>query len=1201
MSNTQRNHDILIEECLPFSLVKNKWEYRNLCLPNKKVESGFEKFLKIFGVKRFTKLSEGNIIKFASDQFIDIDKRFLKNLVLEMCQDTIKFSFSSGGGLSLEFINEHLKKSLNQVFYESQRSDIHIQHYISEKIPDKSKFNILIQPLDGTLVEKGIVDRINKYDLIITPSKNNKKQLIDSGIIKDIVVIPNFYIEEESNFIKNNKKENQKFTFYSESIYITRKNIDNLVLHFIEAFQGNELSESVKLIVKISTDKSKEEKLRKLIDSYSEKIPEIVIINQKLEQDELNKLWLEADCYICLSYMEGFCIPALKAVSCNIPVIALDSKISGYMDFLDDTNSLLVKCHEIDIFSDSESLLIHSKNSKWEEPDYEDYKSKLIEVINKKFKFNDVSDFELKNVVSKYKHPINLLKMDNFYEFTQLCRGLIKFLPNEFPRIDRNSNKKSLLVETRNLDHNEFVIKNTIQKLGNGWGHIIYCHQNNYNQIKSICGDISENIEIRLLDLELTRNSYNNLCLDINFWNEINCEKVLIYQTDTFILNKFDDEFLNWDYLGAMWYNFDENLDFINCEETKISLTQGNGGLSIRDVNMMISSLSDENFIKHINNNKVDSTLDKIPEDVYFSYYVKLHGKYKEVTDDFSIEPSFPMKIQLNLNENPFGFHKLYEFKNYEKFLKPKNFNPYYYFLRNLDLSRYIEINENNLEKHFLKYGLREPRDFRITTNEHKELDKNSPIFLFYHVYCDNNWEDIVDKQINLLRKSNFIQKLDFIYINVIGNKEYINLIHDKFSFEEKQKVILKSIENKYESETINLMVEVSKKINFKGIYIHSKSSSIPKHLPYKKYQTYWLDYMNYQILFNWKICNYYLENYDVVGTLHKEGNCEIDEYWQNYSKVHNNLCTEHFSGNFFWFNSYYFSKLDKLSDIEKINRFNCEWFPFKGKPKHFEIMVDSKYWVDRLKKLSENRDYDCYKNHNLSKTKVTVLITLYNYGEYIEDCINSVIKNNYKDLEILVINDCSTDDSLSKVIPYLKNKDINITIIDNKINSGLLVSRNLGIEISLGDYIFILDADNQIYQDCIEEHLLKIESENTIACYGIIECFDLNGNHVRNISNYKFDPNKLKWGNYIDAMAMFNKSKLISIGKYDDEMMNYGIGLEDYELWLKISKLGLGVSFIEKPLSKYIIKDNSMLSYTKKYQNELQQYLNKKYNTYLK
>jgi hypothetical protein len=341
------------------------------------------------------------------------------------------------------------------------------------------------------------------------------------------------------------------------------------------------------------------------------------------------------------------------------------------------------------------------------------------------------------------------------------------------------------------------------------------------------------------------------------------------------------------------------------------------------------------------------------------------------------------------------------------------------------------------------------------------------------------------------------------------------------------------------------------------------------------------------------------LENHDLVGTSYKDGTCEIDLYWSKYSK-RNDLSTAHFSGNFFWFNSDYFSKLDKLSIEESKIRHNCEWFPFKGKPKHFEIMINSDYWVDKLYRLIENKDYEVFKNHNLDRVKVTVVITLYNYVDYIESCIDSVIGNTYKDVEVLVVNDCSTDDSLLKVLNYLDNKNLNLTILDKKINSGLAESRNIGIDTALGEYVFILDADNKLYENCIEEHINKIENENTIACYGIIEKFDVEGNYIGNVSNEKFNFNKLKFGNYIDAMAMFNRSKLISIGKYDTEQMNYGCGWEDYELWLKIGKLGLDVGFINKSLSYYLVKEDSMISETNKNIDNLTKYLNKKYDTRL-
>ena len=105
--------------------------------------------------------------------------------------------------------------------------------------------------------------------------------------------------------------------------------------------------------------------------------------------------------------------------------------------------------------------------------------------------------------------------------------------------------------------------------------------------------------------------------------------------------------------------------------------------------------------------------------------------------------------------------------------------------------------------------------------------------------------------------------------------------------------------------------------------------------------------------------------------------------------------------------------------------------------------------------------------------------------------------------------------------------------------------------------------------------------------------------NLVRQISNRAFDLQLLKKGNYIDAMAMFNKMKLIEIGLYDVEMLQHGIGWEDFELWLRIGNKGEQVGFIDKPLSRSLIKTDSMLSLTEKKSNKkkLKNYLNKKHN----
>lgn len=245
-------------------------------------------------------------------------------------------------------------------------------------------------------------------------------------------------------------------------------------------------------------------------------------------------------------------------------------------------------------------------------------------------------------------------------------------------------------------------------------------------------------------------------------------------------------------------------------------------------------------------------------------------------------------------------------------------------------------------------------------------------------------------------------------------------------------------------------------------------------------------------------------------------------------------------------------------------------------------------------------RKYSILKNHNIEKFEVSVIISLFNYSDYIKTAIESVISDETKPLtEIVIVDDCSTDNSLDIVKSYL-GFDSHITIIAKSENSGLVETRNLGILNSSGDYVFILDADNQINKDCLIEHFnfLKVNTE-FIACYAKIECFDKSDVLVREMSNIEFSYEMLKYGNYIDAMSMFDKKKLIDIGLYDTNLKNFGIGWEDYELWLRIASIGGKVGFIDKPLSRYLVKNDSMLSITNQEDNKnnLIVYLNNKYN----
>lgn len=95
----------------------------------------------------------------------------------------------------------------------------------------------------------------------------------------------------------------------------------------------------------------------------------------------------------------------------------------------------------------------------------------------------------------------------------------------------------------------------------------------------------------------------------------------------------------------------------------------------------------------------------------------------------------------------------------------------------------------------------------------------------------------------------------------------------------------------------------------------------------------------------------------------------------------------------------------------------------------------------------------------------ITVIIPVYNVELYVDECINSVLNQSYKNLEIIVINDGSTDNSLRKCNTYLADKRVHIYTQNNL---GVSTARNKGIEISKGEYILFVDSDDILHKDMI-------------------------------------------------------------------------------------------------------------------------------------
>ena len=131
----------------------------------------------------------------------------------------------------------------------------------------------------------------------------------------------------------------------------------------------------------------------------------------------------------------------------------------------------------------------------------------------------------------------------------------------------------------------------------------------------------------------------------------------------------------------------------------------------------------------------------------------------------------------------------------------------------------------------------------------------------------------------------------------------------------------------------------------------------------------------------------------------------------------------------------------------------------------------------------------------NNSRPLVSVNIPIFKCEKYIIRCLESVKNQTYGNFEIVLVNDCTSDNSMLLVADFIReNKEIDIKIIEHEENAGLSVVRNTGIINSSGKYIYFLDSDDEITKDCLEllvNHALKTDAEIIIAQNRWINTFD--------------------------------------------------------------------------------------------------------------
>lgn len=208
-------------------------------------------------------------------------------------------------------------------------------------------------------------------------------------------------------------------------------------------------------------------------------------------------------------------------------------------------------------------------------------------------------------------------------------------------------------------------------------------------------------------------------------------------------------------------------------------------------------------------------------------------------------------------------------------------------------------------------------------------------------------------------------------------------------------------------------------------------------------------------------------------------------------------------------------------------------------------------------------------------KPKISVIVPIYNVEEYLEKCLDSLVNQTLKELEIILINDGSPDKSEDIVKKYLKKYSEKI-VYHKKINEGQGVARNYALSIAKGEYISFVDSDDYIDLTMFEKlyNKAKEDKSDIVASVGFIEV--KNGIETINNEHFKHSDNLKKYilnnsgpcGKIIKKEVIKKNNLLFpNLRAYED--------IAVVPLWGLYAK---NISFIEEPLYYYLIREGSTM-----------------------
>jgi len=202
--------------------------------------------------------------------------------------------------------------------------------------------------------------------------------------------------------------------------------------------------------------------------------------------------------------------------------------------------------------------------------------------------------------------------------------------------------------------------------------------------------------------------------------------------------------------------------------------------------------------------------------------------------------------------------------------------------------------------------------------------------------------------------------------------------------------------------------------------------------------------------------------------------------------------------------------------------------------------------------------------NYN-SDIKFSIVMPVYNVDiQWLEKAIDSIRKQNYKNWELCITDDCSTKSHVREYLEKIKDERIKIKYLEK--NGGISVASNEAASLATGDYILLMDNDDELSYDALYEFLRVVKDKNADVIYSDQNIIDQNGNEREPLHKPDWSPELFLSQMYLGHLVGFKRSLFEEVGGFRSEFN----GSQDYDLMLRIIEKSKIIEHVPKVLYKW-------------------------------